>query len=1256
MFKILYGGIPQNAVQLIKEYTSSTPSQQWTFEEIGNQGLRARIKRGIDDINVSIIILGLELYSTCEGSLGNVLQNSKVHKFVNMKVLQGFLNSQFSVSGTTVDEVNININSNTSYGQADFSFSSQELLGSEFSDLSSADFSMPSSLDSSGEVERLRSELDRKEQEIYRNLGKVAKAEEVLKGYKSLQAELGSANEQLRVMKTKSFDLMTELNSCKGELQKRNIELKGLSALQDKYSQLLNNANLLKARYDSMQEGYKKLEQMKQLAEKRVLNYSNELDKLQESYDEALKTISSLENSASETAKELSKLKKEVELIDSLRVECSSLRLQAEKVDQLNELLSISSGEISSLKEKAEESNKTIVNLETSLEESKKQNDALLLKVSENDTLAKTIEDLDLKVKEFAEENATLKASILDVESSYKLEVTNSALMKEEIGVLQSRLEKQTATSSVLSDKCTRLQDELDKVKSSLEEANLEVSKNSSLSKELDNLRLTHSDLSNKFKLLLTEKDTISNKVAELETQASQVHALNTKLLELRESNHKLNTELNKSKATLEGLNDVITEKDAQISKLTGQLQESSSSIETLRGKITSLQAENLELEQVKVNLESRVSEDRTSELADKLNALILSKSNLEKELEEVSSALVSAEAKSKDLEVLHKSLESKYTQLLNSRELLQGTVDSVTSENLSLKSDLESLRLANANLEKSLGVVKSSVENSSSENSSLHSTILDLESKLLKCSSLETEYKQALEKLELSNSRLEQAESEKASLEIEVADLNSLITDFSEKVNSLEIKLSNYTKEDNNSKSLIENLTTKNESLVLEVQSMQSELELCKNNTVTPELELELTRYKTLYSSTKSELESTQAKLDSTLDAKVDLQDKLDDCLNKMNISKARMQTLEAQLNRYKETESQVDSTKLSELSLRVESSGVELMSCKKSLELAEKTIESLKSRLALQDDNTVSKDEYEQALLDVENLWGSISVKDSRIATLEDEVSSLKQATSATSNLKDSIDELRLKLKEAETSVKDKEEELDEVRSNIFYRVSDTLSTCSKVSEVLFTHSEKFSNITVVASGNSGSLPDAENFIFKEVSHIKSQFLVVNLVNESALDLSLKCSNTENPTSWLLGVKKVTECLGVSSANPNVRLLTVSSAMLNEAYLLNINWLACLKELDSLGLKVIINIGQLGSLVHSLLFNTFNKYCKTVVVVKSKPSCMRATLINLSSYEALGYSLLVFVDFQEALRGYFENFKKYKTCILDSSKILQI
>lgn len=289
----------------------------------------------------------------------------------------------------------------------------------------------------------------------------------------------------------------------------------------------------------------------------------------------------------------------------------------------------------------------------------------------------------------------------------------------------------------------------------------------------------------------------------------------------------------------------------------------------------------------------------------------------------------------------------------------------------------------------------------------------------------------------------------------------------------------------------------------------------------------------------------------------------------------------------------------------------------CKEEDDSKASKIESLEKRIQ-EDDETIAK-------------LNSINIE------LQNKVSKSDASVVDVSSYTDKINDLSMKLREAQSSV--------------FMKIGSMALPNSSVRCSILKGTGTLRNVRFAFAGSSESRKGAYKCLLEELrkSPQDKMHLIVDLVSETFVDYVFETRKVVPGIEWLRCGGSVQRFISNTSLR-NVHVLSMGLGYINDSYFLTVDWARRLMELDNSGYSVIVFCGDVSNLVGRVLFDSFSEYGMSSIYVQGSAVCSRSIITNLRGLLNGNKSTIVYFDFNESSAGKFYNLvaKSYRTKIV--------
>lgn len=377
---------------------------------------------------------------------------------------------------------------------------------------------------------------------------------------------------------------------------------------------------------------------------------------------------------------------------------------------------------------------------------------------------------------------------------------------------------------------------------------------------------------------------------------------------------------------------------------------------------------------------------------------------------------------------------------------------------------------------------------------------------------------------------------------------------------------------------------------------------------------------------------EKNKAEEDASLyQSRVDsLQDRLDRAERRSDRAESKLSDAEDRVERAESRAAQAESrlARAERNSSRVEDLLEENQSLKNSLRSAQSELSEANTALKRAQDTS-------SGILELQEKLGvAISEKDSISRKLESVKSELEQAHRENSSL-----QTRLRKSDAEVARYNMERlsssnGFASIRTDnwAFLAANSDFATKALVPKYV---GERYAGVVVVAAGAEGDNRFVAEYIkskltnaysptpLESVSDVLGDFredsetLLVELASDTYMDYKLHDRNVTVENSdglrWLSGEISATEA--IHEASPGIRTITCGLQYVNEAALMNVDWIAKVQELSELDYNVIVSVGCLTSHMRKLVFKRLSQLTEnpSMVVTQGVKFPIRQTVYNL-------------------------------------------
>lgn len=554
MSRIFMGNISTDGERLVNKCIDKYIPDA-VIEPLKAAGIRGKIKNHAKRSDVILVILDSNLYDICEGVAGDVLALPKVHKYVDDIQLRAFLERNFGVLGdnskvevpveelstqeVVVDDDLDNLivsdeedTSNDNDKDDIIQKLNDELLirDTMIRNLEAQLEEKTSNDDVSHFISRIKSlefdlkkskeELDDVRQSSYTDLGKIAKAEQVISSVEKLKEDLKAEKDKYLILEGTNNTLQTQLDDSNKKVKELLESLKGYDKVQADYSDLQENFNKQRETLDLKLKDLENALRNNANLEAKIVDLSSQVTEVSVLKDE----IELLTQTNKELTDNNSSLSNNLVDLQNLQVDYNALLDTKEQLSQRleqksSDILALTTNK-ETLEKELEDKNVIITELQSKLVNLNDIESKISDKDIEIDNLKSEIKSISHESSSFKLENTSLKDKLetlekekMDITSDYQkvLNEFNSlqskvksmdsiskdnetlkgeiATYKQEVAKLQSNITLLKSKTDNL-DEVTSLRDQLSECKDKLKQAEDNSSAQSDvLSQEVKKLR-----------------------------------------------------------------------------------------------------------------------------------------------------------------------------------------------------------------------------------------------------------------------------------------------------------------------------------------------------------------------------------------------------------------------------------------------------------------------------------------------------------------------------------------------------------------------------------------------------------------------------------------------------------------------------------------------------------------------------------------------------------------------------------------------
>lgn len=378
-----------------------------------------------------------------------------------------------------------------------------------------------------------------------------------------------------------------------------------------------------------------------------------------------------------------------------------------------------------------------------------------------------------------------------------------------------------------------------------------------------------------------------------------------------------------------------------------------------------------------------------------------------------------------------------------------------------------------------------------------------------------------------------------------------------------------------------------------------------------------------------QSEVDRLRSELSNTADVD-DLQKQLE------GMRDLETSLFEAQ-ERVRELEEQVSEADNSDLEAQLDEKEMEITNLDESWQQKYDTLERRHDQLQQQYDALIEDTEADDLRIEVDKLRAELESKGN--------VSS------------DEVAELRTKCAELELDLAGRDEVIEELEDSVFMQLYNSALPKVILNALLPMPTERFhSKFTVVAGGTAGCNEAVYKTLHDSCNKVKGSVLLIDLSMDTSVDVEFAARGIKSPANWLSGAEGIDTYL-TSTSFSNVKVVSVGLAYINPLYLLNVDWIKRLSELDGVYKHIIINVGYLTNMVDKILFQSFKQVMKGCVVVKATPTNIRATMLALAGLNSDNNMSVYCTEFHNVSESFYKKLaSKYKTSLLNSNSVMEV
>lgn len=1264
-------GLPDSAVQILRRYLDVF-CKDATIENLKPVAVKGKVKTKGARASVGLIILEASAWESCSKLARSIIELPKCHKYINNDGLEKFLISRLGElpNDTVVEEpVSDDIELGTSvdldednWGLESISPQDDDIdvlesepevdlsqyilitkheemvnvlrmqINSLSKDLEAArDGVLAPQNDISEYISRintLQDNLDKYSKKITdlesQNSvlsNRALRAESLVENMSGLRRDLTVLNDIVANLREKNEELDSENKSLLSEVQSLTEAVSKLKSIESKYEELCRTNSELSNDLDTVKG-------IKAGLEGKLETANNTVDALRKRLEQLSDSCSDKERLASELSILTPKLERAEARVRDLEISQTKLSEANITIVELRQELNNTQSQIDSYKA-------TIASLGEDVEE-KKLEAVLSQREEEVVSLTQKVKELEGTAKSLNEEISTLRSKLegtSDTERKYRLEVEKTSKLEGDISALTEALQnKNSELEKVKANNALIQQSRESDTAGYKEEINNRIAEVKKVSQDLSNLKKEY-----------------ENSTEELKKKESLNVDLANQVSILTESLSKNEKQLQDFQGRIVTLNKELEEKASEISRVSSLLNDSDNKMQSSTKELVALREQldsiSQELTDTKGTLKVTLAErdkykgqinQNESTLSTNERSLMEAQSKLDNSLEQIN--VLNDRLSAKEHQILAK--EDEIASLKEKEEALTAKIDTLEKEKADIQ-DQFSLRLSNK----------------AQEISQLESQILELKSEYEnKVRGIEDKQSEIGKEYELLSGELSKEKKLVQDKDVQITDLQEqlkkqkgLLVDSDKEKEALRVRLTNLSSEHK----LV--LSDKDKEITSLNDSLKEKSDECED------LQARITELESRYDSKVKEYSVTEQDKDSSITQLQDIIEKLREdkssLTKKIRVRESKITQLETDIRSLRS-----DITSLnSQLERQRLSSDTELRSLKEGYtsEMESKDLEIVSLKSTIKKLQKKVDTEHEKYLYELREKDDKLVSLNTELTLSQSKVHALEKANQSLLNEGVSIEEvtsLKRHLRTTESALKQKEEaviELEDVLSSYENNIFSGIANCALPKNLLDVElhfdMRRVNNVFILAGGSNASVDDVSSVIGKEVRLNKDlSYVVIDLSSESSLDYELGTSKVKNPIAWLQGSSDLDSCLS-NSKYPNVRVLTLAMSFVNEAFLLTVDWDAILAELSDRVDTVIISVGNLGSIVRDVLFNSFLQVCDGYVISNSNPFSLRATVLHLRGIPRQDY-MVVCTRFRTSSQQFYKKLSSsYKSMILD-------
>lgn len=526
------------------------------------------------------------------------------------------------------------------------------------------------------ENEKLKSQSISSEEDNYINLGKIAKAEQVIGEFNNLKAQIKKANEDKSALEYDKTNLTGQVELLNGQIEELKNKLAEIDILREdiasRDAQIESLTTEVSSKSSEIDDKVSEIEQLK-----------SEIGVLQDEVNSDKEKLSGLD----ELSTELSNKKLE---LDNMQVDLNSKQKELDtantEIEKLKSELSIKVSELTSKEseitkalEMSASSDNKVTELESTVKELREKIEELQNEISNKNSEIETMQQ--------AEEQLRSDISTANKEASNQIEALNTAISEKD-----SSIESLTARVNELTDEIAKKEELIATTNSQLSDSSSSLSEQkdliSSLNAQIEELKNKVEDLNKQLETKtkeisnLEEASALANDTSEVQAKAidkalREKHEIEDKLVESETAKLEFESKVKELEANIEALNAKCESYDSSINLVSADKEKLENQVAQLQAdlikaksdeeNVSRLENELLEERRKSARLTSEVEVLKKTDDSSKTSELRVEIVRLKNELEQVKSA--NTDSNSEELERLKNELNSE-KELRTSLEL----------------------------------------------------------------------------------------------------------------------------------------------------------------------------------------------------------------------------------------------------------------------------------------------------------------------------------------------------------------------------------------------------------------------------------------------------------------------------------------------------------------------------------------------------------------------------------------------------------